>query len=105
MRNYQIRYANSFRYSLKKIISYWLEDLGLSETQVSSFVKSIDKALKNVQSFPRLGTDVTDKYGFTETTYRISVGHRYGIFYRVNTDNQRIEIGSIFSCQQMKVEF
>ncbi|HJF53742.1 MAG TPA: type II toxin-antitoxin system RelE/ParE family toxin [Limosilactobacillus coleohominis] len=101
----KIRYTSNFADSLNKIILYWQDQLKLSPEKIDEFTLHIDKKIRLLEGFSRLGQDVTDLYGFAEQTYRILIGNSYGIFYRINADQDIIVIGAIFSTAEMNVKF
>ncbi|KRL81418.1 hypothetical protein FC57_GL000577 [Lactobacillus ultunensis DSM 16047] len=49
--------------------------------------------------------DVSSIYHFSTPTYRITIGKKYAIFYRVNEKEKKVLIGSFFNNKQMKVDF
>lgn len=102
---YEIRYSASFQRSLEKIISDWQLKLNLSTETIKRFVSSIYQSMEDLKRYPYLATDVAAIYGFNQPTYRVVIGSSYAFFYRVNEDKNRIEIGSLFSTNQMKVSF
>lgn len=101
----QIKYSDNFANSLDHIIDYWQNELKISDDHTKKFTTQIWKKIDLLFSFPRLGTNVTETYGFTQTTYRLTIGHRYAMFYRINTDKDIIIIGAIASSQQLKIDF
>ena len=101
----KIKYTSHFATSLDQIISYWQTQLKLSPEKIDQFTFHIDKKIRLLKDFPRLGQDVTNLYGFTEQTYRLLIGSRYGIFYRINSKKNIIIVGAIFGTSEMKVKF
>ncbi|WP_076460034.1 type II toxin-antitoxin system RelE/ParE family toxin [Limosilactobacillus caccae] len=101
----EIKYTSYFAKSLTQIINYWTSTLKLNSEQVNSFVFHIYQKLELLKSFPRMGQDVTQKYQFQETTYRLLIGKSYGIFYRFDEEKSLIIVGSIYGTSQVKVKF
>lgn len=101
----KIKYTDHFAASLDRIISYWQNQLKLSPKKIDEFTFYIDKKIRLLKDFPRLGQDVTDLYGFKKQTFRILIGNSYGIFYRLDQANNQIFIGAIFGIAEMKVKF
>ena len=101
----KIKYTSHFATSLDQIISYWQTQLKLSTEKIDQFTFHIDKKIRLLKDFPRLGQDVTNLYGFTEQTYRLLIGSSYGIFYRINSKKNIIIVGAIFGTSEMKVKF
>ena len=69
----KIKYTSHFATSLDQIISYWQTQLKLSPEKIDQFTFHIDKKIRLLKDFPRLGQDVTNLYGFTEQTYRLLI--------------------------------
>ncbi len=101
----KIKYTPSFADSLEHTILYWQNELKLSTVKIHQFTSHIDKKIKLIGTYPGIGTDVTELYGFEKQTYRILIGHSYGIFYRLDQANNQIIIGAIFNTAEMKVKF
>ena len=101
----KIKYTSHFATSLDQIISYWQTQLKLSPEKIDQFTFHIDKKIRLLKDFPRLGQDVTNLHGFTEQTYRLLIGSSYGIFYRINSKKNIIIVGAIFGTSEMKVKF
>lgn len=68
---------------------YWQNKLRLSDVKIHQFTSHINKKIKLIGTYPGMGTDITMLYGFKEQTYRILIGHSYGIFYRLDRVNDQ----------------
>lgn len=98
---YLIVYAASFTESLKESIREWAEELSISPEKIRTFVQSIERSINLLKLFPEMYEDVASIYHFFEPTYRILIGKSYGIFYRIDHENKRILIGSLFKQKQL----
>lgn len=49
--------------------------------------------------------EISALYHFHEHTYRILIGNKYAIFYRIDKKKYLILIGNIFQQRQMKLIF
>ncbi|MBB1078507.1 type II toxin-antitoxin system RelE/ParE family toxin [Limosilactobacillus sp. STM2_1] len=101
----KIRYTSHFAASLDKIILYWQNQLKLSPEKINAFTVHIEKKIRLLENFPKLGQDVTDLYHFRKQTYRLLIGNSYGIFYRIDPTNNVIIVGAIFGTAEMKIKF
>jgi plasmid stabilization system protein ParE len=99
----KIRYTQGFANSLEQIISYWQKQLSISPQKTAQFTDHLRQKIDLLKTFPQMGTDVTDLYHFDKKTYRLLIGHRYAIFYRINDD--MVIVGAIFGTSQMKIKF
>lgn len=99
----QIRYTVSFADSLAEIIAYWQNTLKISDKTTQAFVSHINDKIILLKSFPEMGKDVTALYGFQQTTYRLTIGHSYAIFYRLT--DRSIIVGAIHGTKQLQVKF
>ena len=102
---YQIKYSESFASSLSQTITYWKMDLGFSDDTIQNYISLISKNIHLLSDFPFISQDVSSIYHFPIPTYRITIGTKYAIFYRVDEKRKIIMIGSFFSNKQMKIEF
>lgn len=102
---YKINYGMHFADLLEQTINYWQESLQISDEKIEKFVRQIEKSFGMLKDFPKIGQDVTKLYGFTETTYRILIGQKYAIFYRIDEAEKTINIGSFYSNKQMRLKF
>lgn len=102
---YQIKYSKSFASSLSQTITYWQHDLEFSDEQIKNYVSLISKNIHLLSDFPFISKDVSSIYHFSVSTYRITIGKKYAIFYRVDEKKKTIMIDSLFSNKQMKIEF
>lgn len=102
---YQIKYSESFASSLSQTITYWQIDLGFSDDTIQNYISLISKNIHLLSDFPFISQDVSSIYHFPIPTYRITIGKKYTIFYRVDEKQKIIMIGSFFSNKQMKIEF
>lgn len=102
---YQIKYSQSFASSLSQTITYWQDDLGFSDDQIRYYVSLISKNIHLLSDFPFISQDISSIYHFSVPTYRITIGKKYAIFYRVNEKKKTVMISSFFNNKQMKIEF
>lgn len=102
---YQIKYSKSFASSLSQTITYWQHDLGFTDDQIKHYISLISKNIHLLSDFPFISQDVSSIYHFSVPTYRITIGKKYAIFYRVDEQKKTVMIGSFFSNKQMKIEF
>jgi len=102
---YKLVYSIQFRKSLRKIVDYWRYSLHFSDERINNFLQLIYSSTQMVKDFPFINEDVASTYGFNEPTYRILIGDRYALFYRVNEEDKIILVGNIFGQNQMKVRF
>ncbi|AMV62938.1 Hypothetical protein ADU72_1242 [Pediococcus damnosus] len=79
--------------------------MGLSETQIKKFIRLINKTVISLKFYPNRFSDITSLYGFSKLTRRILIGKKYAIFYRVNKNQQIVQIGSLVQQKQVKVNF
>lgn len=101
---YDVVFTKRFTLSFDNLIDEW-QRLGFSNKKVNSFVKSIESSIVNVRIYPFMHEDISSVYGFRKSTYRLIIGKHYAIYYRVNEARSMIEIGSIFTQKQLKLEF
>lgn len=80
-------------------------DLGFSDDTIQNYISLISKNIHLLSDFPFISQDVSSIYHFPIPTYRITIGKKYAIFYRVDAKRKIIMIGSFFSNKQMKIEF
>ena len=99
---YTIIYSDHFTTSLTKEISYWKNSLLLSDKEITKYISLIYHNIKLLSDFPYL---YQEKYQLDKPTYKITIGKKYAIFYRVREKNHTIIIGSFFSNKQMRLEF
>lgn len=102
---YQIKYSNHFVQSLSNQIDYWENQLLIAPEQIEDYIALVNRNIRILASFPYIYQDVKDVYHFPVPTYKIPIGKRYAIFYRVDEKNKTIMIGSLFSNKQMLIEF
>lgn len=102
---HQIKYSESFVNSLSNQIDYWEKQLFILQEQIENYVSLIYTNIKLLADFPYICQDVKELYHFSESTYRMTIGKQYAIFYRVNEENKIIMIGSFFNNKQMQIEF
>jgi len=102
---YKLVYSIQFRKSLREIVDYWRYSLHLSDEKINIFLQLIYSSTQMLKDFPFINEDVASVYGFNEPTYRILIGDRYALFYRVNEEDKIILVGNIFGQNQMKVRF
>lgn len=102
---YQIKYSESFASSLSQTITYWQMDLGFPDDTIQNYISPISKNIHLLSDFLFISQDVSSIYHFSIPTYRITIGKKYAIFYRVDEKRKIIMIGSFFSNKQMKIEF
>lgn len=102
---YKIHYSTNFKNSLSQTISYWKNQLKLSDENITKYVSLIYKNISILKSFPYISENASNIYHFSQPTYRITIGKKYAIFYQVDEQNKIIEIGNLFSNRQMKIEF
>lgn len=101
---YQVVLLESFRQSLADHVDGW-EALGMTDGQITKYVSAVQNAVNSLQYWPGRFQDVTELYGFSETTYRIPVGKIYAIFYRVKPELNSVIVGAIFDRRRLKVDF
>jgi len=102
---YDLIYSDSFVKSLEEIIYNWEIELGFSEEKIKVFIQSIEHSLRMVSEFPKMHEEVSDIYSLSSPTYRILIGKQYAIFYRLNSKDKEILVGSIFNQKQMRINF
>ncbi|UWI43696.1 type II toxin-antitoxin system RelE/ParE family toxin [Lactobacillus paragasseri] len=100
-----IIYSDHFTTSLTNEISYWKNTLLLSDEEITKYISLIYHNIQLLSDFPYLYQDVHQKYQMDKPTYKITIGKKYAIFYRVREKNHTIIIGSFFSNKQMRLEF
>ncbi|GAA3638105.1 hypothetical protein GCM10022297_15620 [Lactobacillus hamsteri] len=102
---YQIQYSKSFAASLSKTINYWEKQLKLSDKAITKYVSLIYRNINLLSEYPYISEDVSKKYHFNKSTYRITIGNQYCIFYRVDEHKKIVQIGSLFNNRQMRIKF
>lgn len=100
---YQVVKLQSFADSLDEHIKNW-EDIGLTQTQISKYVRSIKKAVDSLSYWPQRFQNVTDEYGFVEETHRIPIGKTYAIFYRTKPKERIVIVGAIYDRRRLRVD-
>ena len=102
---YTIVYSESFRKGLEQLINEWENELFLSEENIRRFVRIIYQAIELTKNFPEMHEEISALYHFNELTYRILIGNKYAIFYRIDKKKHLVLIGNIFQQRQMKITF
>ena len=102
---FEIKYSRNFINSLEKEINYWKNELGFSDEQIKKYISLISKNIQLLKNFPYISKDVSSIYEFHVSTYRITIGKKYAIFYRIDDINKIIMVGSLFNNRQMRIEF
>lgn len=102
---YTIIYSDHFTTSLINEISYWKNNLLLSDKEITKYISLIYHNIQLLSDFPYPYQDVHQKYQLDKPTYKITIGKKYAIFCRVSEKNRTIIIGSFFSNKQMRLEF
>lgn len=92
---YTIIYSDHFTTSLINEISYWKNNLLLSDKEITKYISLIYHNIQLLSDFPYLYQDVHQKYQLDKPTYKITIGKK----------NRTIIIGSFFSNKQMRLEF
>jgi len=101
---YTLSFTASFADSFEEHIHQW-EEFGLSEQSIQKFVGNIQSSLELLEYNPEMFEDIADRYAFDKPTFRITVGNRYAIFFRIDDEKRQVLVGSLFSQNQMNVSF
>ena len=101
---YKIIHLNSFKDDLRDQINR-RRKLGVSEQHIGKFITEVYDDIRILDTLPFTHQNVADRYSMQTDTYEIVLSKRYAIFYRVNTQNNTVIIGSLFSSRQMRVPF
>lgn len=102
---YTIVYSESFRQGLEQLINGWGNELFLSKENIRHFTRMIYQSIELTKNFLEMHEEISALYHFHESTYRILIGNKYAIFYRINKKKHLILIGNIFQQRQMKLIF
>ncbi|AZP91954.1 type II toxin-antitoxin system RelE/ParE family toxin [Enterococcus mundtii] len=102
---YTIVYSESFRQRLEQLIEEWENELFLSKENIHRFIRMIYQSIELTKNFPEMHEEISALYHFHECTYRILIGNKYAIFYRIDKKKQLILVGNIFERCQMKISF
>lgn len=101
----QIQYSKNFVNSFTQTITYWQDELQLPDAYIQRYTSLVSKSISLLHEFPSIYQDISSIYHFSTPTYRITIGKKYAIFYRVNEKEKKVLIGSFFNNKQMKVDF
>ena len=102
---FEIKYSRNFINSLEKEINYWKNELEFSDEQIKKYISLISKNIQLLKDFPCISKDVISIYEFHVPTYRITIGKKYAIVYRIDDINKIIIVGSLLNNRQMRIEF